>query len=244
MNRKFLLPAIVIVATLAFTSCKRNVLRGEGSITSQNIPVGSFSVVQADVDVNVSITVKEGAVPSVVLNGYANVIKHLKATVEGNRLHITSDLDETWEIECDSITAEVTMPAITGVTLNGSPDADIHGNITGSNFDLQISGAASVSIDNLNVDNFSSHVSGTADIEVKGGSVKKASYALSGTGDIGAFPLQTLETDASISGAGSGEVTASQKLSVSISGAGSIDYKGHPVITKEISGAGSVDDAN
>ena len=87
-------------------------------------------------------------------------------------------------------------------------------------------------------------MSGTADIEVKGGSVKKASYALSGTGDIDAFPLQTLETDASISGAGSGEVTASQKLSVSISGAGCIDYKGHPVITKEISGAGSVDDAN
>jgi len=79
---------------------------------------------------------------------------------------------------------------------------------------------------------------------VKGGSVKKASYAMSGTGEIDAFPLQTIETTASISGAGSGEVTASQKLNVSISGAGSIDYKGHPIISKEISGAGSVDDAN
>ena len=244
MNNKLLLPAVVIIAILAFSSCKRNVLKGEGSKTSDSRSVGSFNSVQSDADLQVNVTVTEGSTPSVVLNGYANVIKHLTATVVGNKLVLKTDLDETWEIDAEGVTADITMPSITGITLNGSPDADIHGNVTGNSFDIQISGAASVTIDNLNVDNFSSHVSGAADIEVKGGSVKKASYAMSGTGEIDAFPLQTIETTASISGAGSGEVTASQKLNVSISGAGSIDYKGHPIISKEISGAGSVDDAN
>jgi hypothetical protein len=67
---------------------------------------------------------------------------------------------------------------------------------------------------------------------------------MSGAGDLKAFPLQTLETSASISGAGDGQVSASQKLTASISGAGEIRYKGHPVITQNISGVGELKDAN
>ena len=242
--KKFFLLVAGFATMLSVTSCKRNVLRGEGPKGSVAQTVTAFSGVNVDISVKADITVKEGAQPSVQLNGYENVIKHIKVSVKDNVLYITTDLTDMWKMNCDDVTAQITVPSITTLTLTGAPDAYMHGNITGSDFKLDISGASTVVIDNINVDNFSSEVSGAADIEVKGGAVKKASYEISGAGKILAFPLQASETTASISGAGKNEVTALTKLNATISGAGTIKYKGHPSVTQEVSGVGSISDAN
>lgn len=236
---------IACIATILFAaSCKRNVLRGEGSRTTSAPAVSSFSAVDINIAVKADITVQNGAQPGIQFNGYENIIKHIKTSVKNNTLYITSDLDDMWDIDLDGVTANITVPSITALTLTGAPDANMHGNITGSDFKLEISGASKVVIDNINVDNFSSEVSGAADIEVKGGAVKKASYEISGAGKILAFPLQAAETSASISGAGKSEVTALTKLHASISGAGTIKYKGHPEVTQEVSGVGTISNAN
>ncbi len=242
--KKYLLLFTCFITMVYASSCKRNVLRGEGNKTSSSPSVTSFSAVNIDISVKAEITVQSGAQPGIQLNGYGNVIKHIKTTVKDNVLYITSDLGEMWDMDCDDVTAQITVPSITALKLTGAPDANMHGNIAGSNFKLEISGASKVVIDNINVDDFSSEVSGAADIEVKGGAVKKASYEISGAGKILAFPLQATETTASISGAGKNEVTALSKLSATISGAGTIKYKGHPSITQEVSGVGSISDAN
>ena len=160
-------------------------------------------------------------------------------------MYLYTDLDETWTMDYEGISVQITLPVITALSLEGASDADVHGNITGSEFKLDISGASNAVIDNIDVDNFTSMVSGAANIVVKGGAVKLAKYEVSGASKIKAFPLQTTETYASISGAGKGEVTATQRLTASISGAGTIKYKGHPAnVTKDISGAGSIAEAN
>lgn len=242
--RKYLLLCVCFAMMIFASSCKRNVLRGEGNKTSSTPSVASFNAVNIDISVKADITVQSGVQPGVELSGYENVIKHIKTTVKDNVLYIKSDLGEMWDIDGNDVTAKITVPSIAALTLTGAPDADMHGNIAGPDFKLDISGASKVVIDNINVDDFSSEVSGAADIEVKGGAVKKASYEISGAGKILAFPLQANETTASISGAGKNEVTALSKLNATISGAGSIKYKGHPSITQEVSGVGSISDAN
>ncbi len=244
MRKHILFFNAVVPLILFISSCKVNTLKGEGEITTSSVSVQPFSSIQIEVPLKANITVQPGVEPGVQLSSYANILKHIKTTVKDNILYITFDLDETWNMGDDSIAAQITLPAITALTLTGAPDADIHGNITGASFKLDISGAASVVIDNINVELFTSEVSGSADIVVKAGTVKKATYEISGAGDIEAFPLQTTETEASISGTGSGEVTALTKLSASISGAGTIKYKGHPSISQDVSGAGSITDAN
>ena len=239
----FLLPVLAMLILMT-ASCRRNMLRGEGSKSSATPSVAGFNAVDIDLPIKANITVGSGAQGSIQLNGYENIIKHIKTKTENNTLYISSDLDETWEIDCEGVTAEITLPALTALSLTGAPDANIHGNIAGPGFQLDISGASNVVIDNINVDSFSSSVSGAADIEVKAGTVKTADYEVSGAGKIKAFPLQTTETSASISGAGESEVSASGKLTASISGAGIIRYKGHPAITQEVSGVGTVKDAN
>ena len=243
MKKYFVLLVCFAIIT-SVSSCKRVRIKGEGNKTSASPSVQTFSAVDIDLPIKADITLQSGAQPGIQLNGYENIIKHIKTTVKDNILYITSDLDQMWGMDCDGVTAQITLPSITALNLSGAPDANMHGNITGSDFKLEISGASKVVIDNINVDNFSSEASGAASIQINAGTVKKASYEISGAGKIIAYPLQADETTASISGAGKCEVTALTKLNASISGAGTIRYKGHPAVTQEVSGVGKISDAN
>jgi hypothetical protein len=244
MKKQLFFIAFICCIVVFNTSCKMNVLRGEGNKTTTNPAVNSFNSVSVDIEVNTVINIREGATPSVQIQGYENLLKHIVAEVNNNRLRITHDLDDTWRMESEGVTVTITMPAITNLTLMGAADAEVHGNITGRSFYLDVSGASDVSIDNITVDSFLVDASGATDLEVKGGTVKFAEYDISGAGEVKAYPLQTEETIASISGAGTSHITALQKLTADISGAGAIKYKGHPTITKDISGAGTISDAN
>ncbi len=244
MKKHLLLVCAAVSFLVVLSSCRMNTLKGEGNKTTAAPALSSFNAIEIEVPLKANITVQSGSQPGIQMNGYENILKHIKMTVKDNVLHITCDLGEMWTIDCDGLTTEITLPSLTALTLTGAPDADIHGNMTGGNFKLDISGATNVIIDNINVDSFVSDVSGAADITVKGGAVKSASYEISGAGKVKAFPLQTGETSASISGAGTSEVTATTKLTASISGAGTIKYKGHPSISQEVSGVGTIKDAN
>lgn len=241
MTSRLLSICAIAALTVCLFSCKRNVRKGEGPKGSSIPSVTSFNAIDIDLAVKANITVQPGAQPSVHLSGYQNLIDHIKTVVKDNTLYITSDLEgDMWIISGEDVVADITVPSLNSLSLSGAPDADIHGSITGQAFDLDISGSSKVIIDNLNVDTFSSDGSGLAHITVKAGTVKSASYDLSGAGSVEAFPLQSDETEASISGTGKCEVTAIKKLDADISGAGSVKYKGHPTVSQEVSGVGSI----
>jgi len=242
MNRN-IIAVTAIIAVVCCASCKINVIKGSGNKTTTTPDVSTFNAVDIAIPVKAVITVKDGPV-GVQLSGYENILKHIKASVENNKLVIRYDFDDTWTVHGDDITATINMPSLTALKLTGAPDANVHGNLTGGDFRLTISGASDIEIDSINTDNFTADVSGAADIKINGGNVKRATYSISGAGDIKAFRLQAQETSASISGAGDGQVTALQKLTASISGAGEIKYKGHPTITQNISGVGELTDSN
>lgn len=241
---KYLLSFVVFGLMVLSTSCRMNVLKGEGKKITDAPAVTPFNAVEIDISLKAVINVQEGTSAGVQLNGYENLLKHIKTKVENNTLRIYSDLDKTWTMDSDDVTATITVPSITLLKLTGAPDADMHGNISGNDFKLDISGASTVKIDNVNVDNFSVDVSGAANIEIKGGTVKHAQYEVNGAGDLKAFPLQSTETTVTISGAGTSHITALQKLTANISGAGTIKYKGHPTISQDVSGAGTISDVN
>ncbi len=235
---------LLTAAIISFSSCGMNVLKGEGPKTSEARTVGAFDALDVSTSVDLDVTVNEGTTQSVEIKGYANIAKHIKTEVKGGTLHIEYDLDDTWNVDNDDMRIVITVPSLKALSLTGAPDAEIHGNVAGSAFKLDLSGAGEVIIDNINVTDFSADLSGAAQLEIKAGNVKTASYDLSGAGDIKAYGLQTEETTASISGAGNGKVSASKKLDASVSGAGSITYKGNPEVSQHVSGVGSVSSAD
>jgi hypothetical protein len=240
--KKILAGILVAGSILICSSCGMNVLRGEGKKTTLSPAVNTFDAVDVTISSKIKITVAEGSAQLIELSGYENILKHIKTEVKKNTLYITFDLDDTWTVNEDDMEIRISVPALRSLSMSGAPDAEIHGNIKGSEFRLDVSGASEVTIDNINVDKLVADLSGASELVIKGGVVKDANYDISGAGKIEAFPLQTIETSASISGAAKSEVSVSGKLEASISGAGSVKYKGKPEVIEHISGVGSVEE--
>lgn len=243
MYKHCLHATVLFLLLFTISSCRTNVLKGEGNKTTATPVVAPFNAVQVQVSLKTVINVQSGATPGLKIDGYENLLKHIKTKVENNTLVIYSDLDDSWRMESGDVVAEVTMPAIKSLTLKGAPNADVHGTVAGSDFLLDISGASETTIDSVSVDKLSVEVSGAGDVDVKGGTAKHASYRIEGAGHFRAFPVQSEEVITDISGAGDCQVTATKKLTAKISGAGSVSYKGHPEVSKDVSGAGSVSEA-
>lgn len=232
-----------ILSSLLFFSCKQNIVSGSGDKTDDTRDVSSFTAVDISAPVNATINIKEGAASSVHLSGYKNLIGHIKTKVEGNtlRIYVENHVDMITDKKVD---AEITVPSLWALSLSGAPDVQTHGNITGHDFKLDVSGASKVTIDDLNTPSFNVDLSGASDVEIKSGTVAHAEYDITGAGKVEAFPLETVETVAMLSGAGKCEVNVKQKLNAHVSGVGKISYKGHPVLNSDVSGVGKVVDAN
>jgi len=238
---KKILPVLLI--SLSFTSCMRNVIIGSGNKINDTRTVTSFSAVDISAPVDASITIQDGATPSLQLSGYENLQKNIKTEVHEGKLLVY--VPKGTELSTsEKVKMTIVLPALNSVSLSGATDAQLHGDIRCADFNLDISGASDVVIDNLNVEKFTADVSGAAKVNIMSGHTNAATYDMSGAAKIRAFGLTTLKTDASLSGAGVADVEADGTLNVHLSGVGAVHYKGHPVITTEKSGVGVVSDAN
>jgi predicted small secreted protein len=245
MKKSIFLLAIVAVIAITLPSCVNHVFHGEGAKITKTTNLAPFSSVEISINSVATINVQPGAQPSIEILAYGNHQEHILTKVENNKLTVYDNLKPHWTFGPKrEIELKITVGSLDQLELNGATEANIHGNLTGKEFGLDISGAVKVTMDSMNVTSFKADLSGAADIIINGGSAQTAEYEISGAGKVKAFPFKTSESTMSISGAAKAEVTANDKLTVEISGAGKVAYKGHPVITKDISGAGTITDAN
>jgi hypothetical protein len=227
---------------LLLCSCAQHTITGSGSIGTAVRQVPTFSALDISIGANAVVSIQPGPV-TVQISGYQNLLSYVQTKVEGNTLHITSQ--EGWNLNTDKqFKVQITVPSLNGIEVSGASQLAVHGNITGRELRMDISGAGEVSLDNCSVTKLSSGISGSGTVTIHSGAVQHAEYDISGSGDIQAFQMQTQETVASLSGSGTTEVSVQQKLAAHISGAGNVSYKGHPAISQDISGVGTVRDAN
>ncbi|MFO7678917.1 MAG: head GIN domain-containing protein [Chloroflexota bacterium] len=104
---------------------------------------------------------------------------------------------------------------------------------------VELSGAGSMTISNLDTDRWQATLPGAGSITVSGQATAQT-VELSGAGSYDAAGLESQEATIHSSGAGSAIVRASDNLDVTIDGLGSVEYIGDPQVTQEINGVGSV----
>jgi hypothetical protein len=105
---------------------------------------------------------------------------------------------------------------------------------------LLSSGSDNVKIEGLDNDKFSVSMSGSSDVELAGKAMN-LNAEISGAGKLDAKDLKTAETGLNISGSGSADVYATEKLQVEIVGVGEVNYYGNPKkIDKQIIGVGNL----
>lgn len=241
--KKGLFFAAICFATISLSSCGPS-WNGK-SVSTSPADLTNFSRVNIDAYVDATIHVQPGAGYSVKFEGEEDALKDLETTVEDGELII--DRKDGFFLNFGSereIKVQITVPSLAGISFAGAGQIVTTGIITGSNFDLDVSGAGGVKIAEVNVDKLNVASSGAAEVEVIKGVVREADYSFSGVGSMDAYGVQCTDAVASISGVGGIEVSVSGKLDASLSGVGSILYKGHPHVESDVSGVGQIKDAN
>ncbi len=238
--RRIVVASVILGMFILIASCGMNVLTGSGNKTSKDIDVSNFDMVDVSISSEINISVGEGTGYEVTVKGYENIVEHVDVHVTSNTLYVDYDLDDTWTVNDGDLTVNISLPKLAALSMSGAPDATISGIIEGDVFRLDVSGASSIEIEDIDVDKFSADLSGASDLTVHQGAVRKADFKISGAGNIKAFGMQTETARTSISGAGNSELNVISRLDAVISGAGSVEYKGDPVVSKHVSGVGSV----
>lgn len=239
MKRISIFLSAIVLLTSAI-SCKRRTEEGHGKVGVKDYNVTTFSSVDVGAPIDIDMTVGNVTKPTVSIKGYENLLGKITCKVENGVLKIDKDGIFTLYTDKD-IKATITVPSLTALTIRGTSEAKIHGNITGESFVLNIKGAGDVTIDELNTNSFVTKVSGAGDLDVKNGAVSKAEFNVTGAGDVDAFGLQIKDLTADLSGAGDIDVSVSGSLNSSINGAGSVNYRGNPTVSSDINGIGSLE---
>ena len=138
---------------------------GSGVAETVTFEVGSFDRIQADsvFDVDVDVTV-EGGAHSVELTVDDNLVDEILVEVEDGQLILTLDGGNlSFDV---GPTVTITMPELTGVSVDGAADITVDGLDT-ERFDLEVDDAASATVDGR-ADDINLTLAGAARAEISG----------------------------------------------------------------------------
>ena len=208
---------IVLTAILAFSSCTRERIRGQGSVISEIRNISGFTEISTEGSTNIHIM--QGSSFKVELRGYSNLLPYYDTKLVNNTLQLGYRKDVN--VKNDNTELYITMPAITGLSLAGSGNISTSGVFAG-------------------VPDFHARVTGSGNIEFSSGTATNFYSTIDGSGNIRALNLQADKAETNTTGSGDTEITANTQLKVRISGSGNVYYRGSPVISTNITGSGTV----
>ncbi len=240
LRRIFIVAIVAIVAVLGLglTGC---VFREAPSsaVRSESRDVSGFDAVEFSGYGN--LTLVQDDQYSVEIDASDNVRDRIRTEVRGDTLYI--DRESRWfnwilpwsEPDIDIV---VTAPEFTSLDVEGAGSVTID-DLEGDEFAFQLSGAGALYGRDITLDELTVDLSGAGSADLSG-EVDAQDVTISGAASYDAGRLETKATSVEMSGAGSAVVWAERHLDVQVSGAGSVDYYGEAKVSQEISGAGSV----
>jgi hypothetical protein len=208
----------ILMALMAFVSCKKDRVSGSGEIITETRNVANFYNVSVSGSSNIFIT--RGDNFEVKVKGYENIIPYLETKIQDGTLLIAFRANSN--ISNDNSEVFITMPSLNSVVTSGSGNISTTGEFLGSgNFKASTSGSGSISIESGSADNFQVNIYGS-------GSVKS-------------FGFTAQQTVVNIEGSGNAEITVLQNLNATIKASGNVYYKGNPAtVNSKITGSGQV----
>lgn len=189
-------------------------VRGSGNKASETRDVSDFKGIQAGGAVNLEITVQENY--SVTVEADDNLLQYIKTEVSGDTLKIYTENNINPK---SKMNVKVSMPELNS---------------------LEISGASTADVTNVNADSIRLEASGASKIKING-TAKNLQSEASGASSIEASDLTVENADVEANGASKTTVSASSELKADASGASTIYYTGEPKNLKQnSSGASSI----
>ena len=202
----------------------------------------------------IELTMRQGAVPSLVVRGERRLLGNVETTQDGDTLRIGPRGMLLHYRQPIQVT--VVMPVLEQLEVNGSGGASVNG-FAGERVDVRLTGSGNVKF-NGRFKEVVAGVGGSGDMEMNGGASDSVAVSLvgsgsltvvgstqrfnaeqTGSGDLDAQHLSAESAELELNGSGSASVMATRKVDVRLHGSGSINVHGQPserVVNKTGSG--------
>jgi len=242
--------SIILVAVLAtaapFSGCGTT---GLGGIVTEEKDFTDFTYVEVEGTFEVEITQSESF--SIIVSAEESFFDYVAVAKEGETLRIYLNPRHTFTdftLQVRTLKAKITMPALYGLHLSGASKGTVTGFKSTQDFSVDISGASSLDMDDIEVDDAELEISGAskvngtmsaddAEFEVSGaskielkGSADDIILNASGASEINLadFPLDN--ADVKLSGASEATINAKGRLDCVLSAASSLYFLGNPTM--------------
>ena len=212
-------------------------VQGTGEVVTIDAPVNGFDRVR--VSHAFSVDIRQGEGHSVSVRVDEALAPYVEVVVEGDTLAIGLKPDRYQMDNVQTMEADVTLPALSGLELSGASRATMMGFDTAGPLSLRLSGASTLQ-GQLMTGDLELRASGSSRVTLTG-SARDLTIGASGASQIDLAGLAARDADLSLSGSSVATVDAAGKLSANASGASRVHYLGDPTVGPvSTSGASSV----
>jgi hypothetical protein len=221
MKKIAILSSFLLFLMLVFQSCSMFCEKGRGKIATETRPVAEFN--ELNIKGQAEVFLVQGLESSVKLSIDSNLLKYIKTEVSGSKLKIYEDkcLEEISEYKI-----YITAKNLSDLTINGAVKMTADSLFRTDKLVIRTENSGNISL-NLDVEDLDVITKGSGLLKLAG---RAANFdiSLKGAGSIESFLLQAKNTDVDVTGAGTCEISVSEKLSGEVSGSGKLFYKGNP----------------
>jgi hypothetical protein len=216
MKNIFKHTAIVLISVILFSSCTKEVLHGEGNITTETRNLAAFSAIEISGNRHAEIILSTES--KVEITGYQNLVAAYKSTVSNGKLRF--DFNNCTKVHNENISLKIYTPSFSSINMSGNAEVKMGENFSGNYFEAMLSG--------------------NGILRMQGGNFSTVKLNSSGSAKVYASAVVSNQTNVSVSGNGYMEVQATKALDVRISGNGEVHYWGNPTVSTNISGNGKI----
>ena len=259
MKRKRVMICLLTLALTAgvlaaVTGCGPPVA-GSGNLETRELDYSGFTKVNVSYAFQVEITRTDSFSVSITLDD--NLFQYLEVRKVGSTLYV--GLQRYHSYLHTTQRATITMPDLRELELSGASKGDVSGFTSTDSLQFEVSGASSVSINNMEAGDTQFNISGASkasgnikiadgDFDVSGastveleGTADDVTIETSGTSNTNLEDFPVVNATLDVSGASNATINASGRLDANISGASTLYYIGNPTLGDiDVSGASKV----
>jgi len=212
-------------------------VRGSGVMKEETRPVEDFDAVS--IRFPAEVVIRQGKTEALTIEADNNLLPQLSTKVRSGTL-VIENTEGNWakRVTPTSVQITITVKNLKSVHFSTAGTLLVDG-LTADELELNISGAAEVTLSDVDVINLDVNLSGAGSVHANG-VADDVQISISGLGDFQGEELSCQTADIEISGAGSATLRVAKELNAEVSGAGTVNYYGNPEVSKRISGAGAV----
>ncbi len=221
MKKTAFFSIFVLLSITIFQSCSMFCEKGRGKIVTETRKLAEFDEIEIEGQAQIFLT--QGLEPAITLSIDSNLLEYIKTEVSGSKLKI-------YESKCIEEISEfkiyITAKNLSALNVIGSVKMSCDSIFRTDKLMIKTDNSGNINL-NLDLEDIEVITKGSGLLKLAGRSAN-FDIDLKGAGAIEAFNLQAKNIEANINGAGTCEVSVSEKLFGEVSGSGKLFYKGNP----------------